>query len=479
MSNKDKREMDSLLRTNSVSSVESGKTAGVGEPSNDNSPAGDDGAAHHSLTTNGQTMMHLLKGNIGTGVLAMPSALKNAGLLVGSVGIVVIGFICIHCMHMLLRCNRILSNRKGVRSLDFSGVTQEAVASGPYLLRPYSRFAAKIINGFLILTQIGFCCVYFVFVAKSVKKVVEGAFEIKKEDNLSIHAYLALLLPVMILYNFIRSLRTLALASTAANVLQIGGMVFIFYMIFKGGLPNIKDRDAYKDISKMPLYFGTAIYAFEGIGIVLPLENEMRHPEDFTGLCGVMNTGMTLVVILYTAIGFFGYLKYGDGTEDSITLNFESGWLSESVRGIFAVSIFLSYALQMYVPMQIFWPWLKDRFHLSARYTATQLLYIEFGLRTLFVLFTFVLAMSIPNLGLFISLVGALASSSLALIIPPMIELFTFYDEDDMTKKRWYAMVAKNIFIMMFGVAGFVSGTAINLKKVVACVTKGGPDEEE
>lgn len=63
------------------------------------------------IFSNGQTMMHLLKGNIGTGVLAMPSALKNAGLLIGSVGVVIIGVICIHCMHMLLKCNRILSKR--------------------------------------------------------------------------------------------------------------------------------------------------------------------------------------------------------------------------------------------------------------------------------------------------------------------------------------------------------------------------------
>lgn len=199
----------------------------------------------------------------------------------------------------------------------------------------------------------------------------------------------------------------------------------------------------------------------------------MERPQDFAGLFGVMNTGMSLVVILYTAVGFFGYLKYGEAIQGSITLNFDSGWLSETVRGIFAISIFLSYALQMYVPMQIFWPWLKDRFQLASRCAPHQLLYIELGLRTALVTFTFILAMSIPELDLFISLVGALVSSSLALIIPPLIELFTFYDDDEMSKKRWYAMVIKNVLIMCFGIAGFVTGTLINLAKVAKCITSG------
>ena len=36
--------------------------------------------------SNTDTIIHLLKGNVGTGILAMPDAIKNSGLIVGNVG---------------------------------------------------------------------------------------------------------------------------------------------------------------------------------------------------------------------------------------------------------------------------------------------------------------------------------------------------------------------------------------------------------
>ena len=64
------------------------------------------------------------------------------------------------------------------------------------------------------------------------------------------------------------------------------------------------------------------MFTFEGIGIVLPLENKMKTPKGMPGWTGVLNTGMILVACLYIAVGFFGYLKYGDEVIDYCLLNF-------------------------------------------------------------------------------------------------------------------------------------------------------------
>lgn len=48
------------------------------------------------------SLVHLLKSSLGTGILAMPMAFKNAGLLFGAIGTIVVGIICTHCVHILV-----------------------------------------------------------------------------------------------------------------------------------------------------------------------------------------------------------------------------------------------------------------------------------------------------------------------------------------------------------------------------------------
>ncbi|CAG2114919.1 unnamed protein product [Medioppia subpectinata] len=410
-------------------------------------------------TSNMQTMMHLLKGNIGTGILAMPSAFANAGILLGTVALPIMGIICIHCMHILINCNQILCQRFGCNNLDYDEVAIKAFSVGPKRLRRLAKSAGVCVTIFLLITQFGFCCVYALFVAENLRQVIIGLSN--NGVDLEVHIYMLLLLPFVITLNFIKSLRTLSIASAVANLLQTAGLFIVFYNLIQE-LPNTWERPAIVDIRKFPLYMGTAIYAFEGIGLVLPLQKEMREPDSFGGSVGVLNTGMTVVACLYTAVGFFGYLKFGDKVLGSITLNLPAEPLYETCRLMFALAIFLSYAIQFYVPFNIIWPSVQYRFKLKADTKKTR--FVELLLRAFLVASTFALAAAIPRLDLFISLVGALSSSCLALIFPPIIEMATKWDDRNV---NWWLLSTKNISIFLVGIIGFFTGTYASLEDIL------------
>ena len=53
----------------------------------------------------------------------------------------------------------------------------------------------------------------------------------------------------------------------------------------------------------------------------MPIENSMANPNHFLGCPGVLNISMTIVVAMYTIMGVFGYLSFGNEAKASITLN--------------------------------------------------------------------------------------------------------------------------------------------------------------
>ncbi|XP_048885026.1 proton-coupled amino acid transporter 1 [Brienomyrus brachyistius] len=408
-----------------------------------------------------QTLIHLLKGNIGTGLLGLPLAVRNAGLVLGPLSLLLMGVVAVHCMHILVKCSNHLSDRLRKPYLDYGEAFQFGMENVSFL-RSRSIWGRRVVNLFLIVTQLGFCCVYFVFLSDNIKQVVEAANSTTMNchnnqtsvlvPSFDSRLYMLCLLPFIILLVFTRNLKYLAPLSLLANLVMCISLVLIYVY----SVMNIKypiSLPYFGNAREYSLFFGTAIFAFEGIGVVLPLENKMQKPQNFHA---VLYLGMFIVTFLYISLGTVGYVCFGNAIGGSITLNLPSCWLYQAVKLLYSFGIFVTYALQFYVSAEILVP------EAVARVPARFALAVDLATRALLVVFTCVLAILIPELDLVISLVGSISSSFLALIFPPVLQIFTYHNEG---LPAW--VVAKNCLITLFGLVGFVAGTYITIEEIV------------
>ncbi|KAG7313227.1 hypothetical protein JYU34_000326 [Plutella xylostella] len=412
-------------------------------------------------TTNTETLLHLLKGSLGTGILAMPHAFSKSGYVVGTIGTIVIGVLCTYCIHILLDSCYALCKRRKVPSLTYTSAAEAALSEGPDWCKAMAPYAAHVVNAFLLIYQIGTCCVYVVFVAENLQSVL-------KHFGVEVTVFqvmLGVLLP-LILINWVRDLKYLAPFSAIANAVTIVGFGIILYYIFRE-MPTVEGKVPAGKITEFPLFFGTVLFALEAIGVILPLENEMKTPKSFVGKFGVLNRAMVTIIVLYVGMGLFGYLQYGDQAAGSITLNLPSETLGSVVQCLLAFAIFITHGLACYVAIDILWNEYIGIRLLSSKHRIIW----EYSLRTVIVLVTFGLAAAVPELDLFISLFGALCLSALGLAFPAFIQSCTYwYYVSDSERIR---MLIKNIIVVIFGVLGLIVGTYTSLDGIIRKFSAG------
>lgn len=395
------------------------------------------------------SVIHLLKACLGSGILAMPSAFKNAGLVLGVIGTLAAGFVCTHTVAMLVRISQEVCVVMKKPSLSFSETCGAAFTHGPKRFQTWGNSIKILVDYSLILTYLSVICVYVVFIGSSLKEVLD----VYVPDLFSIQAYCAVTLLPLVLICQIRNLKYLVPFSAIANFLILVVFSITLYYVFVD-LPPLQDREMAAKISTWPLFLSTVIFAMEGIGVVMPVENEMANPKRFLGCPGVLNTAMIIVISLYTIVGFFGYVQFGDEVKGSITLNLpEDEILAQTGKLLMALVIFLSFALQFYVPMEIITRMRKGS---ESKYEN----FIQVAIRTVLVTAAVAVAAAFPNLELVISFVGAVFFSTLGLLIPAVVD----------TVFRWDLgfgpcnyILWKNILIAIVSLIALFSGAYVSI----------------
>ena len=94
-------------------------------------------------------LIHLIKMNVGIGVMAMPTAFYNAGMVVGIFAMAFMAFVTVHCMHLLVKiyqfsiplstfskfqvnAGQIMTERTQAEFLDYAEVVEVTVRTSRF-----------------------------------------------------------------------------------------------------------------------------------------------------------------------------------------------------------------------------------------------------------------------------------------------------------------------------------------------------------
>lgn len=285
------------------------------------------------ITPTSKAFLLLLKSFIGTGVLFLPSAFSNGGLFFSIAMLLFFGIYSFWCYYILIKAKEAV----GVTSFGDIGS------------RLYGRWIKFIILFSLVFTQLGFSGAYVIFTAENLKAFCANVLHFS--ENVPILYFMLLQFAFFIPLSFIRNVSKLSLPSLLANFFVMGGLIIVLFFTFKQLALESHMKPAEGVVllfnkNRWTLFIGTAIFAFEGIGLVIPVQDSMQHPEKFPLVLAMVIITST---VLFITIGSVGYLAYGSRIKTVILLN-----LPQANIFVNLIQLFYSLAIMLSTPLQLF-----------------------------------------------------------------------------------------------------------------------------
>ncbi|KAJ5949596.1 hypothetical protein N7454_001180 [Penicillium verhagenii] len=280
-----------------------------------------------TTTVTGAVML-LLKSFVGTGILFLPRAFLNGGLLFSSMVLLGVSLLSYYAFILLVNTRMKIDGSFG----DIGGIL-------------YGKHMRRIILGSIVLSQLGFVAAYIVFVSQNLQAFVQAVSNCTSFIDLK---YLILLQLVIFLpLSLIRDISKLGFTALIADAFILLGLLYIYYydastLIGNGGIADVVAFNP----STWSMFIGTAIFTYEGIGLIIPIQESMKEPHRFPGvLAGVM----VVITLIFLSAGALSYAAYGSATKTVILLN-----LPQDDKFVNVVQLLYSLAILLSTPLQLF-----------------------------------------------------------------------------------------------------------------------------
>ncbi|KIJ66909.1 hypothetical protein HYDPIDRAFT_85219 [Hydnomerulius pinastri MD-312] len=386
----------------------------------------------HGDATVPQAVLMLLKSFVGTGVLFLGKGFANGGLIFSTITISVVALVSLYSFLLLVKAKFVVSGSFG----DIGGV----------LYGPWMRYAILFS---ITISQIGFVTAYTIFVAENLQAFVSAIT--KCATVIPVLYFILIQLVIFLPLALIRNLAKLSTAALIADAFILAGLLYIF-----GSEMSIIGNRGFAEIQMFnsrdfPLFIGTAVFSFEGVGLVIPITDAMREPRKFPkALTGVMIG----TLFLFGGAGALAYLTFGSDVKAVVLVNLDqTNKFTQSVQFLYSVAILLSIPLQFFPAVRILENGLFVRSGKRDQRIKWLKNFFRFGL---VMVCTAISWAGAADLDKFVALIGSFACVPLCFVYPAMLH----YKACAKTRMEKFA----DIMLGTFGMAAMVFTTVQTIK---------------
>jgi len=365
---------------------------------------------------------------IGSGTLAMPFAISCSGWLLGT-AILIVCLICTTYSLILL-----------IRSAHRAGPTLDSYEKLALFFGGRCAFALTMIS--ILVGGLALCMAMLIFVGE----LLTPAFTMKSATDLQykvtvIAVAFGGLFPLSLLKSW-KKLRWTSFFATAST-----WYIVLFVTVGSISYHMEENKDFQRSDRAKPVIFGSNIFttfsmllnAFSCHLNAVPIYASMRDRSPQNGIRAAL-WALFITTTVYTIVGVFGYLHFGDNVEQNIL---DSFWDTDEKSWFLRIAnISIALTLVFHLPLAV-WPWRSATVSLIrlARTSGvegvieTQPTNREWvGVTFFLTVVTLLCALFIPSIKIALSICGAWGGAFIVFMLPMM---FNYYSDVDSRKSPW------------------------------------------
>ncbi|KAG0339185.1 neutral amino acid transporter [Podila horticola] len=388
----------------------------------------------------GKAIGMLFKSFIASGILFLPNAFRKGGILFAPLFMILIAVLCLHSFLLLVKCRELHPGSFGDIGNHF-----------------YGRWMRYIVLFSIAISQFGFCCGYCIFVAQQLAIVVASL----GGTHLDKIVWIAIFFVILVPFTLIRNISKFGPSALIADLCIIVGLVYLYAydikeLVIHQGAPTTLQLFNKQDFG---LFIGTAVFSYEGIGMVIPICSSMANPKQFPRALTIV---LSTVCALLVSFGCLGYAAYGNTVETIVLDNLPHGTSGEkagknAIQILYIIAIFLTTPLMLFPCIRIIEGCV---FHVVGDGPRTKTRLLKENIVRILVDFAVAVVAyaGYTHLDIFISFVGSIACAPLLFVFPPLFHLRAFPEQPKWRKVSDVALILFGFLILFYTLVVTIQG---------------------